>query len=139
MAALALAKATTKLFVMSENHSLTNINGDKLVGDCSICGPSVRIKKSNMNASGKQFYRCYKKYLITKTLIERPWDFYRRAHCERCGFVPEHDCQMTVDHIDGNKLNNDPDNFQTLCANCHNLKSYLNKDHFNRYSPVQNS
>lgn len=120
---------------MSLVHSLTNINEDKLVGDCAICGTSVRIKKSHNKRKdeSKTFYRCYKKYLITKTSIERPWDFHRKDYCERCNFLPEHECQLTVDHIDGDKTNNDPDNFQTLCANCHNLKSYLNKDHLNRY------
>lgn len=134
MAETAVAEATSRLAIMDIQHSLTNVNPDKLVGDCSVCGPSVRVKKNN-----KRWYRCYKKYLITKTSIERPWDFYRKDHCERCGFLPEHDCQLTVDHIDGNKQNNNPDNFRTLCANCHNLKSYLNKDHLNRYSAVQNS
>lgn len=123
---------------MALKHSLTNINEDALVGDCSICGTSVRIRKSYVKkVNQKQYYRCYRKYLVTKTSIERPWDFHRKDYCERCGFLPEHDCQLTVDHIDGNKYNNDPSNFRTLCANCHNLKTYLNKDHFTRYrSPL---
>jgi hypothetical protein len=29
----------------------------------------------------------------------------------------------TVDHIDNNHKNNDPDNLQTLCAGCHNYKT----------------
>jgi 5-methylcytosine-specific restriction endonuclease McrA len=29
-----------------------------------------------------------------------------------------------VDHIDGNHSNNDPANLQTLCKNCHSLKTY---------------
>lgn len=126
---------------LSLKHSLTNVNEDALVGDCSVCGLEVRIRKSHISkATQKQFYRCYRKYLVTKTSIERPWDFHKKEHCERCGFLPEHDCQLTVDHIDGNKYNNNVSNFKTLCANCHNLKSYLNKDHFTRYgSPLINS
>lgn len=45
-----------------------------------------------------------------------------------CGFVPEHHCQMDVDHIDGNSQNNDPSNLQILCANCHRLKTWKNRD-----------
>ncbi len=48
--------------------------------------------------------------------------------CDRCGFVPEHSCQLDVDHIDGDHSNNDPDNLQTLCANCHRLKTKLSKE-----------
>jgi hypothetical protein len=58
-----------------------------------------------------------KKYTLTK-----------KAKCGKCGFVPEHKCQLDVDHIDGNRENNDIDNLQTLCANCHRLKTYLNKE-----------
>jgi 5-methylcytosine-specific restriction endonuclease McrA len=32
--------------------------------------------------------------------------------------------QLDVDHIDGNHRNNNPENLQTLCANCHRLKTF---------------
>lgn len=48
--------------------------------------------------------------------------------CEKCGFKAEHSCQLDVDHIDGNHENNDMSNLQILCANCHRLKTYVNKD-----------
>ena len=54
---------------------------------------------------------------------------YKKSFCEKCGFIPEHKCQLDVDHIDGNHQNNDPSNLQTLCANCHRLKTFLNKDY----------
>ena len=59
----------------------------------------------------------------------RPWLAYRGDSCERCGFVAEHPSQLDVDHIDGNRLNNDPSNYMTLCANCHRLKTITNGDH----------
>lgn len=126
---------------MADPHSLTNINGDDLVGDCAVCGPSVRIKKSyKSKSSGTQFYRCHHKYWVTKIHIERPWQFHKKEYCEKCGFQAEHECQLTVDHIDGNRYNNEISNWQTLCHNCHALKTLQNKDHFNRYSsPSQNS
>jgi 5-methylcytosine-specific restriction endonuclease McrA len=37
--------------------------------------------------------------------------------------------QLDVDHIDGNHANDDPSNLQTLCANCHRLKTQVNADH----------
>lgn len=47
----------------------------------------------------------------------------KKDNCERCGFIPEDKCQLDVDHIDMNPSNNNPDNLQTLCANCHRLKT----------------
>ena len=59
---------------------------------------------------------------------QRPYRFYVKSSCEFCGFIPVHICQLDVDHKDGNKSNNDISNLQTLCANCHMLKTYLNSD-----------
>lgn len=36
---------------------------------------------------------------------------------------------LTVDHIDGDHENNAPENLQTLCSNCHNIKTIENGDH----------
>jgi hypothetical protein len=52
----------------------------------------------------------------------------KKDHCEMCGFVAKDPVQLDVDHIDRNSSNNDPSNLQTLCANCHRLKSKLNND-----------
>lgn len=48
--------------------------------------------------------------------------------CDQCGFVAQHICQIDLDHIDGNHSNDASDNLQNICANCHRLKTYLNKD-----------
>lgn len=37
------------------------------------------------------------------------------------------EAQLQIDHKDGNSNNNDPSNWQTLCANCHALKTYLDR------------
>jgi hypothetical protein len=47
--------------------------------------------------------------------------------CQRCGFAPEHPCQLDIDHRDGNHKNDDPTNLQTLCANCHRLKTLVDR------------
>jgi hypothetical protein len=36
---------------------------------------------------------------------------------------------LDVDHIDGNPSNNEPENLQTLCKNCHSIKTLMNKDY----------
>ena len=40
--------------------------------------------------------------------------------------------EFNIDHIDGNHKNEDVLNLQTLCANCHRLKTYLEKDYLSK-------
>lgn len=59
----------------------------------------------------------------------KPWQAHKKDYCEKCGpEIKYHHCQLDVDHRDGNKANNDPSNYQTLCANCHRLKTFEEKD-----------
>ncbi|WP_243299139.1 HNH endonuclease signature motif containing protein [Bacillus litorisediminis] len=51
-------------------------------------------------------------------------NYKKKKYCEKCGFVAEYPCQLDIDHIDGDRTNGDSSNLQTLCANCHRVKSY---------------
>ena len=42
-------------------------------------------------------------------------------------------CQLTVDHINGDKDNHNPENLITLCFNCHMYKTKKNGDNTNTY------
>lgn len=53
--------------------------------------------------------------------------------CEECGFVPEHICQLDVDHIDGDRTNRKKENLKVICANCHRLKSWKQKSWTKKY------
>ena len=75
-----------------------------------------------------------REYLNSK----HPYRQFRKDYCEnRDGRVGGFKCVavipwtgiLQVDHIDGNPINNDLSNLQTLCANCHTLKSHLNADY----------
>jgi len=56
----------------------------------------------------------------------------KKDYCECCGFVATHRCQLDLDHIDGDHANNEDSNLQTLCANCHRLKTWMNRDWENK-------
>lgn len=96
---------------------------DKIFEYCLNCGPEGGI------IIIKNRPKCRVKYEQEhKKSKQEPYTKYKDSYCIRCGFIPEDSCQLDVDHIDGNHSNNEPDNLQTLCANCHRLKSKHNGD-----------
>lgn len=89
---------------------------------CKSCGEypvATQGKKSDGSVR-------YKK--VCRPCDRKPYRKHKKGYCEMCGFIPKHRVQLDVDHIDGNHNNDDPGNLQTICANCHRLKTYLNKE-----------
>lgn len=94
--------------------------------------------KSDSQKNKKYCSRRCKEYAKREKNIKKfGWKRYATSKkgnfCERCNLIPEHNCQLEVDHIDGNRLNNCKENLQTLCANCHRLKTFLNEDYRKKY------
>jgi 5-methylcytosine-specific restriction endonuclease McrA len=110
-----------------------NSSGQRIYSaSCGTCdhNRNPNSKKIKRPASYWRNWRNWKQYSYTKS---------KGSSCEKCGFIAEDPCQLDVDHIDGNHLNNHPDNLQTLCANCHRLKTKVNGDGFyRRVSPPKN-
>jgi 5-methylcytosine-specific restriction endonuclease McrA len=52
----------------------------------------------------------------------------KSTSCAKCGFVAENPVQLDIDHINGIHSDNSPENIQTLCANCHRLKTWQNRE-----------
>ncbi len=50
----------------------------------------------------------------------------KKEVCSSCGSTEIH--RLEVDHIDGNPNNNDKDNLQVLCSDCHKAKTKRNRD-----------
>jgi hypothetical protein len=115
-------------------HKLTNIDSKNKTANCEECGVDIPIRNSgNKKKDGTIFWRCKISYEAGKLAAERPYVFFKGDVCEQCGFVPEHSCQLGVDHIDGNRKNNHHSNLMTLCHNCHSLKTHTKNDYLNRY------
>lgn len=79
--------------------------------------------------------------------LDRPYTFWKKDSCESCGRTPSQDnpkiaqlkepmrtvvgrMMLQVDHKTVRKHgSNHPKNLVTLCAECHQLKTYKNSDH----------
>jgi len=103
---------------------------------CTKCNLRPAEAKGR-SVEGLSLYRkvCWKCHgrntLNSKTRIRRKkiaTVYIKKDRCDYCGFVALHPCQLDVDHIDGNSLNNEEGNHQTLCANCHRLKTLTQED-----------
>ena len=82
-----------------------------------------------------------KKQGVSVTALRRKYHKYRWAmkdYCENISGFLGFKCTSTVfpdkgmlhvDHIDGSPVNNDPNNYQTLCACCHAYKTNTNRDY----------
>ena len=95
---------------------------------CVVCQKNPQKRsghgyKSICSPCSKRLYEPTRNQRVDKQ--KRPYRSFVKDQCERCGFVPEHICQLDVDHKDGNHSNNEEANLQTLCANCHRLKTRL--------------
>lgn len=119
---------------------------DHIRPKCKLCNKNLcrlQSSKFGLKANGTPYYHsdcstCAKRKRVANGGIETYWVGYRRIllrtrmpnlSCDYCGFEPLHPGQLDVDHIDGNHHNHEMSNLQLLCANCHRLKTILNRDH----------
>jgi hypothetical protein len=116
---------------------------------CDRCHSKNTAKRHNVKSSK---HLTAKRHGITLTSYNNrnhPYLKYRKSYCEnidgrlgfKCTFTHPTPAQLEasgldatyigwlqVDHKDGNHLNNDYENLQTLCACCHNIKTFQNGD-----------
>ena len=88
------------------------------------------------DGSPKRRAKCYKHHAQQYGIGDWAYKIHRKTYCENTDGRLGYECtativwegQLQVDHMDGDHDNNDPGNLQTLCACCHQYKSYIYKD-----------
>ena len=109
-------------------HRISDINVEFRTAICSVCGPTGIKSAGKFTNGGKRRYKCRKK----STENKKPYRKHKKDYCEFCGFIAVNSVQLDVDHINGDNKNSSLDNLQTLCANCHRLKTFLNNDYIKK-------
>jgi len=84
-----------------------------------------KLKMKNENASRDRGKRFYDKRLWRDRI--RPAQLRREPLCEACLMKGKTVLATDVDHIDGNPYDNDEENLQSLCHECHSRKT-VNED-----------
>ena len=108
--------------------------GAKPKSECKTCCAAYMAKRYREDSEAAR--RRTREWTARNPGKRHPYTKFKKNECETCGFRAIDLCQLDVDHIDGNKHNNDPSNLQTLCANCHRIKTKLNKDNQRRYGLI---
>lgn len=103
-------------------HRLSEKNTENRTAICSTCGPT-RLSLKQYLINGKIKWGCITPRRLLNRKRYNPYRQYLKQCCEKCGFQPKDLCQLDVDHKDSNHKNDSPENLQTLCANCHRLKT----------------
>jgi hypothetical protein len=98
------------------------------------CGNKVHTRKINKNGTRDIRTECYTCHREGRN---RPGVTpHKKKYCENkdgrlefnCTSKIINDCQLEMDHIDGDRWNNIQKNVQTLCRNCHAIKTKLYGD-----------
>jgi len=124
---------------MGRERSLSSLFYFMTIDICKHCKKEfIKNRKDKIFCSSKCKVRAKNKRLgkYQPSSYNRKYIIFKKDVCDFCGFVPVNPCQLDVDHIDGDHKNNSPSNLQTLCANCHRLKTYLNKDWESKQKPI---
>ncbi len=101
-------------------HRVINKDPIKMMGECLSCG-RIRLRRNH-------------KVLICSTsrrILAHPPDIHRRpflkphilGQCEKCGILNKDKRFFDVNHIDGDHDNNNIENLELLCPNCHRIES----------------
>lgn len=95
---------------------------------CKKCGNNPCTTRGRLADGVRPKYKSVCSSCKSNSNRKRIYRSYVKNKCDLCGFMAINKCQIDIDHIDGNHNNDSKENLQSLCANCHRLKTFLNKN-----------
>ena len=103
---------------------------DRVDTTCENCGTLIKEARNNQKFCSRKCKQKHKRrHRPCPSDGKQKNRLLKGSYCKVCGPQIAYEfCQLDLDHIDGNNKNYHPDNLQTLCANCHRLKTFVNKD-----------
>lgn len=97
---------------------------------CVKCNSPARFHTKDKDGKVVRWRNyCWDCMKTTRLPKSKRYIFSKGGKCERCGFIPEIQQQLDVNHKDGNHSNNDIKNLETLCSNCHRFVTYRDGYH----------
>ena len=105
-------------------------NKDKLEVLCAVCNTSILKSKSLVNRNDKNYCsrECYNFRNGLHKKLKRGTAFYKQlletTAC-KCGEKTLY--LLQIHHVDGNNKNNENNNLEVVCANCH-VKRHLKQN-----------
>ena len=134
--------------IPKSKHERRRIIENKITCDVPGCNELISLYKGPNSDTKCREHQLQGVEYSGNAFSDRVYTYHKKHVCEECGYDPYNDhvrfkiekfedeadmkrCQnklLTVDHIDGNHNNNDPENCQTLCSLCHPIKTHINKD-----------
>lgn len=101
------------------------------------CGKPASYVKKNQDGTKKYRNTCSKHHKMNIKMTKKDYCENKDGRLGfKCTTTVLGPYQLQLDHIDGNRYNDNPSNHQTLCACCHAYKTHIEKNHLTRYKKV---
>lgn len=122
---------TAKFCCKKCNGDWVSINKSTFM-DCEVCGKNYRRANSHMTYGKKTCsLKCRGLASRTEKPISKDYptvkNWMKRRNmiksCNRCGY-DDHKEILVIHHVDRDRTNNDLNNLEVLCPNCHALEHY---------------
>jgi hypothetical protein len=114
--------------------------GEELIVETNKCAIEDCNNPRDNAGNGNYHILCSSHHKAKYRMADWDYKIYRKDYCEnidgrigyKCTSTIVMDAQLTVDHIDGDNENNQLNNLQTLCFNCHAVKTRINGDNLRK-------